>query len=54
LVVGTQLGDLPKELNVGRPWRLVLLVTLDFVGGGDEVPRELLEAWIRPDKLSVE
>jgi hypothetical protein len=53
LVVGPLLGDLPEELNVGWPWGLGLLVTLDFIGRGDEVPRELLEAWVRPDKLSV-
>jgi hypothetical protein len=48
------LGDLPEELHVGRPWGLGLLITLDFIGRWNEVPRELLEERVGPDKLSVE
>jgi hypothetical protein len=54
LVVGPLFGDLPEELHVGRPWGLGPLITLDLIGRRDEVPREFLEAWVRPDKLSVE
>ena len=53
-VVRPLLGDRPKELRVGRPWGLGPLIALDFIGGGNEVPRELLEEQVGPDKLSVE
>jgi hypothetical protein len=52
-VVRPLFGDLPEELHVGRPWGLGPLITLHFIGRGDEVPRELLEARVGPDKLSV-
>jgi hypothetical protein len=44
LVIWPLLGDLAEELQVGRPWGLGPLITLDFIGRGNEVPRELLEA----------
>jgi hypothetical protein len=54
LVVRPLLGDLPKELQVGRPWGLGPLIPLDFIGRWNEVSRELLEERVGPDKLSVE
>src|SRR5262249_14791425 len=38
------LGELPEELHVRRPWGLGPLITFDFIGRGDEVPRERPEA----------
>jgi hypothetical protein len=54
LVVRPLFGDLPEELQVGRPWGLGPLITINFIGRGNEVPRELLEERVGPDKLSVE
>jgi hypothetical protein len=54
LLVRSLLGDLPEKLHVGHPWGLGLLITLHFIGRGNEVPRELLEERAGPDELSVE